>query len=141
MAVGDVVELGSHTVSKAELLDFAGAWDPQEFHVEPEAAEKGWFGGLIASGIHSMAVLQRLSVDGWYRDVSVICGRDLRDVRFLRPVRPDDTLTGSIVVDDVVLDDHGRGLVTTTSELRKADGPVVLSVVTDLYVRRRPAEG
>lgn len=139
LAVGDVVELGSHTVSEAELLDFAGTWDPQAFHVDRDAAEKGWFGGLIASGIHSMAVLQRLSVDGWYRDLSVICGRDLRDVRFWRPVRPDDTLTGSIRVDDVVLDDHGRGLVTTTSDLRDGDGNVVLRMVSDLYVRRRPA--
>ena len=138
LTVGDVVELGEHTVTEAELLDFAGTWDPQDFHVDAEAAAKGVFGGLIASGLHSMSVLQRLSALGWYRHLSVICGRGVRDVRFWRPVRPDDTLTGTIRVDEIVLDDHGRGLVTTTSELRDAGGNVMLHAVMDVYVRRRP---
>lgn len=139
LTVGDVVELGEHTVTEAELLDFAGTWDPQDFHVDAEAAAKGAFGGLIASGLHSMSVLQRLSALGWYRNLSVICGRGVRDVRFWRPVRPGDSLTGTMRIDEVVLDDRGRGLVTSTGQLRDRDGNRVLDLISEAYVRRRPA--
>ncbi|GAA4479550.1 MaoC family dehydratase [Rhodococcus olei] len=138
LTVGELIELGSHTVTESELVEFAGRWDPQDFHVDRAAAEQGWFGGLIASGVHSMAVLQRLSVLGVYRHLSVIGGRGLRDVRFRRPVRPGDTLTGTMRIDEVVLDDRGRGLVTSTGQLLGSDGAVVFSVVTEAYVRRRP---
>lgn len=139
LTVGDVIDLGSHTVEESELLDFATAWDPQDFHIDHAVAEKGYFGGLIASGVHSIAVLQRLSVLGAYRNLSVIGGRSLRDVQFRRPVRPGDTLTGTMRVEGVELDDRGRGLVTSTGHLRDPEGNVVLEMVTEAYVRRRPA--
>ncbi|MGW0042566.1 MaoC/PaaZ C-terminal domain-containing protein [Rhodococcus sp. NPDC003348] len=139
LTVGEVIDLGSHTVTETELVDFATAWDPQDFHVDKDVAERGYFGGLIASGIHSIAVLQRLSVDGAYRHLSVIGGRGLKDVRFWRPVRPGDALTATMRIDDVVLDDRGRGLVTSTGQLRDRDGNRVLDAVTEAYVRRRPA--
>lgn len=137
LTVGEVIELGSHTVGEAELLDFAAAWDPQDFHVDEAVAADGYFGGLIASGVHTMAVYQRLSVLGAYRHWSVIGGRGLRDVRFLRPVRPGDTLTGTMTIDAVELDDRGRGLVTTTGDLLDADGRAVFSLLTEAYLRRR----
>lgn len=137
LTVGEVIELGSHTVSEAELLDFAAAWDPQDFHVDEAVAADGYFGGLIASGVHTMAVYQRLSVLGAYRHWSVIGGRGLRDVRFLLPVRPGDTLTGTMTIDAVELDDRGRGLVTTTGDLLDADGRAVFSLLTEAYLRRR----
>ncbi|MFC9790806.1 MaoC/PaaZ C-terminal domain-containing protein [Rhodococcus sp. NPDC127528] len=138
LTVGDVIDLGSHTVTEAELVDFATAWDPQDFHTDSAAAEQGYFGGLIASGMHTLAVFQRLSVLGAYRHWSVIGGRGLRDVRFLRPVRPGDVLTGLMVLDSVELDDRGRGLVTTTGELVDAQGRTVFSLLTESYLRRRP---
>ena len=47
---GQLLELGSHTVSEDEIVEFARRWDPQPFHVDPEAAKESVFGGLIASG-------------------------------------------------------------------------------------------
>lgn len=138
LTVGEVVELGSHTVSEAELLDFATSWDPQDFHVDEAVAVHGYFGGLIASGVHTMAVFQRLSVLGAYRHWSVIGGRGLRDVRFLRPVRPGDTLTGTVTIDEIELDDRGRGLVTTSGELLDAEGRAVFRLLSEAYLRRRP---
>lgn len=72
---GDVFELGGHTLSEAELTRFAGEWDPQFFHVDAAAAERGMFGGLIASGIHTMAVFQRLSVEGFWGRAATIAAR------------------------------------------------------------------
>lgn len=68
-------ELGIHTVSESELVDFASQWDPQAFHVDRAAAESGAFGGLIASGIHSLAIAQRLAVSSVLTSWSVIAGR------------------------------------------------------------------
>ncbi|MFC7449736.1 MaoC/PaaZ C-terminal domain-containing protein [Rhodococcus daqingensis] len=138
LMVGDVIDLGSHTVSESEMVDFSTAWDPQDFHLEAEAAEHGYFGGLIASGVHTIAIFQRLAVDGAYRRWSVIGARGLRDVRFLRPVRPGEVLTGLLVIDDVALDERGRGLVTTTGQLADAQGRTVFSLLTEIYLHRRP---
>ncbi len=56
LAVGTVYQLGTHTVSEAEQLDFAAQWDPQDFHTDADAAAAGPFGGLIASGIHTLSI-------------------------------------------------------------------------------------
>mgnify|MGYP001757174063 FL=1 len=62
----------------------------------------------------------------------------MSDVQFLRPVRPGDTLTGTLVIDAVDIDPRGRALVTTTAELVNDRGAAVLSVTVDAYVRTRP---
>ena len=83
LAVGDVVTLGTHEVTDVEILEFARSWDPQWFHLDVDAAAAGPYGGLIASGLHTMAIYQRLYVDStqW----AAIAGRGLPEVRFLRP--------------------------------------------------------
>ena len=63
-AAGEVFELGSTTVSEAEIVAFAKEYDPQPFHVDRDAAERSMFGGIIASGWHTCALTMRLMVDG-----------------------------------------------------------------------------
>lgn len=133
---GDVFELGSYTVTEAELVSFASQWDPQTFHTDRQVAANGYFGGLIASGVHTLAVYQRLTVLGVLSRWSVIAGRTMRQVEFLRPVRAGDTLTGTLTVDAVELDDRGRGLVTSTGQLVNGAGTPVLRVVVEAYLRR-----
>ena len=138
LAAGELIDLGSHTVTEAELVSFATQWDPQDFHTDRRAAQHSYFGGLIASGIHSIAVLQRLSVDAMYRHFRVLGGRGLRDVRFLRPVRPGDTLTGEMHIDDIILDNRERALVISTGRLQDPEGRPVLDMVVEAYLHRRP---
>ena len=97
LVVGTVYQLGTHTVTEAELVEFASQWDPQDFHIDTDVAASGQFGGLIASGIHTMSIYQRLSVLSVFNHWSVIAGRSLREVRFTRPVRPGAELTGKVV--------------------------------------------
>ncbi|MGC5245883.1 MaoC/PaaZ C-terminal domain-containing protein [Gordonia sp. DT219] len=134
---GQRYDLGDHTVSEAELLDFASQWDPQSFHVDREAAEAGAFGGLIASGIHSLAIAQQLSVTSLLHSWSVIAGRRLREVEFRAPVRSDDTLAGTLHIDAVVLGMRDRGLVTYTTELVNQADAMVLRFDVDVYLRTR----
>ncbi|WP_138998091.1 MaoC/PaaZ C-terminal domain-containing protein [Rhodococcus zopfii] len=135
--VGARIGLGTHTVGEDELVDFARSWDPQWFHTDRDAAESGPFGGLIASGIHTLAVAQRLTVEASYARCAVIAGRQLRQVRFLGPVLPGTVLTGTDVIDDVTIDDRGRGLVTATVTLVDDEGKAVLDGTVESYVRCR----
>ncbi|MXP23382.1 dehydratase [Gordonia sp. HNM0687] len=125
------------TISETELLDFATQWDPQSFHIDSDVAESGAFGGLIASGIHTLAVFQRLAVRAVFDHWQVIAGRRLLDVAFLRPVRPGDTLTGSMTVHTIVFDKPGRALVTVGGVLVDRDDREVLTTTMEVFVRAR----
>lgn len=138
LRAGATFELGPYTVSEAELVEFASRWDPQDFHIDKAVADAGQFGGLIASGIHTMAIYQRLSVLGMLNNWSVIAGRSIQDVRFVRPVRPGDVLTLAVLIEDVAFDDRARALVTTSAEMSNGDGDAVLRLRLDAYVRARP---
>lgn len=136
LSPGDRVELGHHTLTQEEIVEFADQWDPQWFHTDPDAAAEGHHGGLIASGIHTLAVLQRLCVDALYSRWAVIAGRGFDRLRFTAPVRPGDTLTGSVAVTDVSLDDS-RGRIQLEMEMRRADSTVVLAATMTVFVWRR----
>jgi acyl dehydratase len=137
IAIGAVLELGTHRVTKRELVEFASRWDPQDFHINDAAAQASRFGAVIASGVHTLAVFQRLSVLAAERQWRVIAGVELRTVRFLAPVRAGTELSGYLRIDDVVLDPtRGRGLVTKTGWLDDGDRRVI-ELVSDAYVRSR----
>ncbi|MCJ0907276.1 MaoC/PaaZ C-terminal domain-containing protein [Rhodococcus sp. ARC_M6] len=137
LSVGDRYEFGHHRVAEAELVDFASMWDPQPFHTDVEAAADHGFGGLIASGLHTLAIYQRLLVrriDGRWK---VIAGRKITEVVFVSPVRPGDVLSGSLAVTEVSLDDRGRGRITSDAEVVNDAGVVVLTVTAVMFLRRR----
>lgn len=143
LSSGDRVDLGHVTLSQEEIVVFAEQWDPQWFHTDPDAAADGHHGGVIASGIHTLAVLQRLCVDRIYSRWDVIAGRGFDRLRFTAPVRPGDTLTGSVVVTDVSLDD-ARGRVMMDMEMHNQDSVTVLTAVMTLFLWRRghrPVQG
>jgi len=81
------------TLSEAEILDFAFKFDPQPFHIDKEYAKDGPFGGLIASGAHTIAIAVRMLVQsGAFAPEASLGSPGFDELRFLRPVRPDDTL-------------------------------------------------
>jgi acyl dehydratase len=61
---GEVADLGSHTITRDEIIAFARQFDPQVFHVDEEGAKHTIFGGLIASGWHTGSLVMRLFCDG-----------------------------------------------------------------------------
>lgn len=139
LVVGTTYELGCYTVGVEDLLDFARQWDPQIFHIDEQAAHEGHFGGLITSGIHTLAIYQRLAVQHVFGTWEVIAGRGFRNVEFPRPVRPGDTLSGSLRLDEVRPDGQGRAFVVTSTTLVNDHGKRVLSLVLDAYMRTRPS--
>jgi len=90
--VGQVLEFGSRTVSKDEILAFAADFDPQPFHLDEAAAADSVLGGLSASGWHTCAMTMRMMCDAYLLDSTSQGSPGLENIRWLRPVRPGDTL-------------------------------------------------
>src|SRR5262249_11804028 len=96
---GEADTLGCHMFTEAEIIAFAKKYDPQPFHTDPEAAKATMFGGLIASGWHTCAIMMRMTAATIRRNHLATTGSPGVDsCRWLRPVRPGDTLTGRSVV-------------------------------------------
>lgn len=91
-AVGRVFELGQCTVSEEEIVAFGTRYDPQPFHADRVAAADSMFGGLIASGVHTMALYMRLFVDGVLSGSASLGSPGIDELRWPAPVRPGDTL-------------------------------------------------
>ena len=89
---GQDIDLGMRTVTEDEIVAFASAYDPQPFHVDHDAAAQSIYGGVIASGWHTCAMMMRLVVDGLLGRSSSMGSPGLEGVRWLAPVRAGDTL-------------------------------------------------
>jgi len=137
---GQALELGSRRVELEEAIAFAREYDPQPFHVDPEAASRTPFGGLIASGWHTLAINSRLGVDGIMRDTAGLGSPGIEEVRWPKPVRPPATLHGRGTVLSVKPSERSpaRGTVRFLCELRDDEGDVVLHAVIPMFVARRP---
>ena len=142
-AAGQIFDLGAHTMTRDEIVDFARQFDPQPFHVDDEAAQKSPFGGLIASGWHTAAVFMRLYVDALLADAASMGSPGISELRWLAPVRPGDTLTGRFIVESVQPSSKrpDRGTVFFRSEMVTAEGTVVLSMTGRGYFARRFVPG
>src|SRR5205807_3349157 len=115
---GQVFELGEETIQEQEILDFARRFDAQPFHVDREAAKASIYGGLIASGWHTASFFMGLLVRGLLHDVASLGAGGIDELRWLKPVRPGDTLRGRLAVLATRATRHpGRGLVTCIGEL------------------------
>ncbi len=125
---GRVFELGTIDVSADEIVEFAGRYDPQPFHIDPVAAASTPFGGLIASGWHTCALFMRLLYDGILHDASSEGSPGMEELRWLAPVRPGDRLTGTVTVESASpsATKPNRGTVIQLSEMTNQDGVVVL---------------
>jgi acyl dehydratase len=137
---GDTVELGSHTVTAAEIVAFATAWDPQTFHVDAKAAEESGFGGLVASGWHTSAIFMRLLVDGLLKKSSAIASPGVDELRWKKPVRPGDVLSARVTVFDAVPSRTrpDRGLVRHDGIVTNQRGETVMTVRTLAFFGRKP---
>jgi acyl dehydratase len=89
---GATFEFGSKQVSREEIIAFAKQFDPQDFHVNEEAAEPSPFGGLIASGWHICAMTMRMICDGFLLNTAGMGSPGVENVRWKKPVRPGDIL-------------------------------------------------
>ncbi len=128
--VGVEQEVGSVGMSESEIIEFANKYDPQDFHTDPEKAAKGPFGGLIASGWHTIAVVMRLLVDSYLDNASSLGSPGIDELRWLAPVRPGNVLTVKAEVVNARRSSSkpDRGLIHTNVEVRNQDGVMVMTM-------------
>lgn len=131
-------QFGSLTLTESDIIGFGREYDPQPMHVSKAAAEASPWGGIIASGVQTVGIYQRLVVDAVWSRAAVKAGKTIHaDLR--RPVRPGTTLTGKLVVAEVNLrPERGDAIVTTRSELTDDNGEVVLILTLEGVMLMRP---
>lgn len=141
LRAGTVYELGQYAVTEDELIAFATQWDPLDLHIDKAAAKAGHYRGLIASGIQTVAIYQRLAVKTVFWNWALIAGRKLHSAEFLRPVRAGDTLSGQLHIDSVRVEPQNRALVATSATLTNQHAKSVLRLHLDAYVHVRTKAG
>jgi acyl dehydratase len=140
LKVGTRRSLGKHTFGRDEVLEFAGKYDPQPFHVDEAAAEASIFGGLIASGWHTCSVMMKLLVTQVLHDSSSMGSPGIDEIRWLKPVRVGDTLEVFLVIEGARASNSkpDRGLLVMCWEGFNQDGEQVVYVRSKLLMGRRP---
>jgi acyl dehydratase len=130
------------TLSESEIIAFAEKYDPQPIHMDPVAAEKSIYGGLIASGFQTIAVAAGQWLRTGLQEGTGLGGPGLRDVRWLAPVRPGVELHTTLEVTDarVSRSKPDRGILNLAYTMR-SDSEIVATFTVIVMVKRRPEEG
>jgi acyl dehydratase len=128
--LGSVFEYGVIQVDEAEIIDFARRFDPQDMHVDLEVAARGRFGGLIASGWHTAAMMMRLIVDNFLPRRASLASPGIDELRWLQPVRPGDRLRVRVRVLEATRSRSkpDRGIVRTLIEVLNQHEEIVMSM-------------
>ena len=142
LEIGAETEFGSYQVTREEVLEFARKYDPQPFHLSDEAAAKTHFGRLSASGWHTcamtMGVIARRVVE---RGQAGLGSPGIDELRWLKPVYPGDTLhvRGKILDKRESRSRPEMGSFRTQTTVTNQDGVPVLTFISIVLIRRRPA--
>jgi acyl dehydratase len=142
--VGQVAEAGPYVVTREELLDFARKFDPQPFHLDEEAAKKTHFGGLVTSGWHTAAMAHRMLVMDLLNDTASLGSPGVDELRWLKPVRPGDSLRLRIEVLELMPSRSRpeRGSIRFAFAMLNQHGETVMTErAVAMFARRPPAGG
>lgn len=140
--VGFVHETEAREITREAILSFAGEWDPQPFHLDEAAAEQTIYGGLIASGWHTLVTAFRLWYDSGLWAEASMGSPGLEDIRWIRPVRPGDCLRVRAEVTASKASDSrpDRGRMTVKSQVFNQKDELVAEYSGIHLMRRRPAD-
>jgi acyl dehydratase len=140
---GESLEMGSFSLSEAQIVEFAKTYDPQPFHIDAKAAAQSMYGGLIASGWHTCSMVMRLMCDSYLLDSASLGSPGLDEIRWLKPVRPGDTLTArrNVVETRTSATKPELGIVKMKWEIFNQHGECVLSMLGMQMFKRRNAPG
>lgn len=141
--VGETIEFGSKRVTREEILEFAGEFDPQPFHLDEEAARNSILGGLCASGWHTSAMLMRMLCDGFILESASMGAPGVDEVRWKKPVYVDDVLSvkRTCLERRVSKSRPEMGLTRFSYEVLNQKHEVVMTMVGwAMYGRRHPGE-
>jgi acyl dehydratase len=139
LEVGQQESFGTYEVTESEIREFAGQYDPQPMHLDPEAAEASMFGEIVASGWHTAAICMRLLVENYLADAAAMGSPGVDGLRWHEPVRPGDELTveTEIVGKRPSESRPDRGLVRVDVGVRTDGGTLVMSMESLVFREHR----
>lgn len=124
--LGQVFRTKSVTVTPESITEFAAVYDPQYMHLDADKAAAGRFGGIIASGIQTMALSFKLWVETGAYGEEVVAGTGMNEIRFVKPVYPNDELR--VEAEVIRLEERRRsGIVTVKLTTFNQKGQLVFS--------------
>ena len=138
-AVGDRFKTRGVTLTESMIVDFALRYDPQPFHIDVEAAKSSIYGGLIASGFQTLALGFRMVWEtGVFRAASM-GSPGFDELRWLRPVRPGDTLHVELEVVEIKpsTSKPDRGIARIKYWIKNRNGEDVITFTAMQLLRRR----
>jgi acyl dehydratase len=136
---GSVHEFGSVAVEEQEILDFGKRFVPLSYHTDPELAKKSIYGGLIASGWHTAALMMRLYTDHYLSRVANLGSPGGDELKWNQPVFPGDDLSIRVTVLESRRSESkpDRGIVRSFVEVLNQNREIVMSVKMVNFVRCR----
>ena len=137
---GDRFQSAELTVSEALIIEFARFYDPQLFHTDPEAAKTTVYGGLIASGIQTIAITFKLFLETGTLAACSLGSPGLDEIRWKLPVRPGDTLrvAAEVLEARASTSKPDRGIVRLLYTAFNQRDDVVMTMIGNQLCRRRP---
>jgi acyl dehydratase len=110
-------------------------------HLDEEAARKTMLGGLGASGWHTCAIMMKMIADNLLLDAASMGAPGIDEVKWLKPVRPDDSLTirGSVLSVRASQSKPDRGFVSFLWEIYNGSGEKVMTLICPQMLLRRNA--
>jgi len=141
LTVGSETIFGSVEVTREEVIEFAGRYDPQPFHLSDEAAAETHFGRIAASGWHTAAMVMSVIARKVTEEEQAGLGSPgIDDLRWKKPVYPGDTLTvrGTIVEKTPSRSKPEIGSFRTETIVTNQNDEVVMSFTSIVLIRRRP---
>src|SRR5919106_2126565 len=138
---GQTFALGSRSVTRGEIIDFASAWDPQPFHLDEAAAKASIYGQLIASGWHTACIFMRMFADGLLHRTAAIGSPGIDELRWLQPVCAGDRLEAAVEILEVrpSRSRPDRGAARIRCVVRNQQGEVLTMIATVMFLRRPQA--
>ena len=132
---------GEERLTREEIVDFAEQYDPQPFHVDPEAAKASFFGELVASGWHTAAMTMRMIVDEYISEHDTVLGAiGVDELRWSNHTKPGYSLHVESEMVDKEPWQPGIGVVKTRTRTVNEDGTEVMSMVSSVLYRARGEE-
>lgn len=141
-SVGEKIHTNEKTLSAEEIIEFAELYDPQPFHVDEKAAAESLYGGIIASGFHTIGTSFRLFIDTGVIGTTGMGSPGMDSIRWIKPVRPGDTLRveAEVIETRASRSEPGRGIVLMEFRTFNQENELVLSMRSVNLVRRRNVE-
>lgn len=137
--IGQTFTTETFTFTKENIMEFANVYDSQYMHIDEKKANESRFGGIIASGMHTLAISFKLWVEEEKYGADVIAGTQMNNVKFIRPVYPNDELHTVVEVVDKKEKENDTGILTVRLSTFNDKGKIVLKGDVSALIKNNPS--